>query len=60
MDSTRSGSTSEMSQQYALQTKMEFIPVPMIANKLVPIAKPVPINNVVRVPVRQPCQKCGK
>ena len=60
MDSTRTGSQSEMSQQYALQTKMEFIPVPMIANKLVPIAKPVPINNVVRVPVRQPCQRCGK
>ena len=34
-----------ISAQYAMQQTMEFIPVPMIMEKLVPIPQAVPINN---------------
>ena len=44
-----------ISSEYAMQTALEFVPVPMILLKLVPIDRPVPINSV-RV-VRQPAPK---
>ena len=34
-----------VSAQYAMQQTMEFIPIPMIMEKLVPIPQAVPINN---------------
>ncbi|AOV60844.1 endolysin [Synechococcus phage S-CAM22] len=34
-----------ISAQYAMQQTMEFIPIPMIMEKLVPIPQAVPINN---------------
>jgi len=34
-----------LSAQYAMQQTMEFIPVPMILEKIVPIPQAVPINN---------------
>ena len=43
-----------ISSEYAMQTALEFVPVPMILLKLVPIDRPVPINSV-RV-VRQPAK----
>lgn len=43
-----------ISSEYAMQTQLEFIPIPMILLKLVPIDRPVPINSV-RV-VRQPAR----
>ena len=42
------------SEEYAMQTQMEFIPIPMILLKLVPIDRPVPINNIQYVPQRAP------
>ena len=45
------------SEEYAMQTRLEFIPIPMILLKLVPIDRPVPINNTQYVPVRQPAQQ---
>ena len=44
-----------ISSEYAMQTALEFVPIPMILLKLVPIDRPVPINSV-RV-VRQPAPK---
>ena len=43
-----------ISSEYAMQTALEFVPVPMILLKLVPIDRPVPINSV-RV-VKQPAR----
>ena len=43
-----------ISSEYAMQTALEFVPVPMILLKLIPIDRPVPINSV-RV-VRQPAK----
>ena len=45
------GSTKQMSQEYAMQTALEFVPVPMLIEKLIEIPKPVPINNPIPVPV---------
>lgn len=45
------------SEEYAMQTRLEFVPIPMILLKLVPIDRPVPINNTQYVPVRQPAQQ---
>ena len=42
------------SEEYAMQTQMEFIPIPMILLKLVPIDRPVPINNIQYIPQRAP------
>ena len=44
-----------ISSEYAMQTALEFVPVPMILLKLVPIDRPVPINSVCVV--RQPAPK---
>ena len=35
-----------ISSEYAMQTQLEFIPIPMILLKLVPIDRPVPINSI--------------
>ena len=48
------GSASE---EYAMQTQLEFVPIPMILLKLIPIDRPVPINSIQYVPVRQPAQQ---
>ena len=45
------GSTKQLSQEYAMQTALEFVPVPMLIEKLIEIPKPVPINNPIPVPV---------
>ena len=44
------------SEEYAMQTRLEFVPIPMILLKLVPIDRPVPINNIQYVPQRAPAQ----
>ena len=41
------------SQDYAMQATIEFMPVPMLLEKLVAIEKPVPIPKPVPVPVPQ-------
>ena len=45
------GSASE---EYAMQTQLEFVPIPMLLLKLIPIDRPVPINSIQYVPVKQP------
>ena len=47
-----SGGTMDASKEYAMQTSLEFIPIPVIIEKLTPIPRPIPINSPV--PVRQP------
>ena len=43
----------QLSNEYALQTAIEFVQVPLIIEKLVEIPKPVPINNPIPVPQPQ-------
>ena len=43
----------QLSNEYAMQTAIEFIPVPMLIEKLVEIPKPIPINNPIPYPVPQ-------
>ena len=50
-----SGGFSDASKEYAMQTSLEFIPIPVIIEKLTPIPRPIPINSPVPVP--QPAQK---
>ena len=45
-----------MSREYAMQSSLEFIPVPMLLEKLVEIPTPVPIPRMVPVPMPQPAQ----
>ena len=45
-----------MSREYAMQSSLEFIPVPMLLEKLVEIQTPVPIPRMVPVPMPQPAQ----
>ena len=47
-----SGGTMDASKEYAMQTSLEFIPIPVIIEKLTPIPRPIPINSPV--PVKQP------
>ena len=44
------------SQDYAMQATIEFMPVPMLLEKLVAIERPVPIPKRIPVPVPQPQQ----
>ena len=43
-------SAAGMSSEYAMQTALEFVPIPILIMKLVPIDRPVPINNIQYVP----------
>ena len=45
-----------MSREYAMQSSLEFIPVPMLLEKLVEIQTPVPIPRMVPVPMPAPAQ----
>ena len=47
----------QLSNEYAMQTAIEFVPVPMLIEKLVEIPKPIPINNPIPVPVPQKQQQ---
>tara|TARA_Y100001970_G_C14259297_1_gene878442 strand:- start:12668 stop:15850 length:3183 start_codon:yes stop_codon:yes gene_type:complete len=59
MFSASQGSSKQrqLSNEYAMQTAIEFVPVPMLIEKLVEIPKPVPINNPIPVPVPQKQQQ---
>ena len=46
-----------ISAEYAMQTAMEFVPIPLILLKLVPIDRPVPINNTQYIPQKAPAQQ---
>ena len=46
-----------MSAEYAMQTALEFVPIPLILLKLVPIDRPVPINNTQYIPQKAPAQQ---
>ena len=50
-------SMTDASREYAMQTSLEFIPLPVIIEKLTPIPRPIPINNPVPVPQPQKQQK---
>ena len=52
LGSTLGRNMADSSREYAMQTSLEFIPIPVIIEKLTPIPKPVPINTPV--PVKQP------
>lgn len=52
LGSTLGRNMADSSREYAMQTSLEFIPIPVIIEKLTPIPKPVPINSPV--PVKQP------
>ena len=45
-----------LSREYAMQSSLEFIPVPMLLEKLTEIQTPVPIPRMVPVPMPQPAQ----
>ena len=46
-----------MSAEYAMQTALEFVPIPLILLKLVPIDRPVPINNTQYIPQKAPAKQ---
>ena len=48
---------SGISGEYAMQTALEFVPIPLILLKLVPIDRPVPINNTQYIPQKAPAQQ---
>ena len=45
-----------LSREYAMQSSLEFIPVPMLLEKLTEIQTPVPIPRMVPVPMPQQAQ----
>ena len=45
-----------LSREYAMQSSLEFVPVPMLLERLMEIQTPVPIPRPVPVPMPQPAQ----
>ena len=59
MSGQRGSMTSKgknLSREYAMQSSLEFIPVPMLLEKLTEIQTPVPIPRMVPVPMPAPAQ----
>ena len=48
---------SGISGEYAMQTALEYVPIPLIMLKLVPIDRPVPINNTQYIPQKAPAKQ---